>query len=95
MRARTWAGRDWVGSDMRARMTFLGRMWGFEMGARVSEYTTPESGAVDHCASMDDLVFVSVSPCGTRSVYGSQLAESGLVSPQLEGRVSWSVALSP
>lgn len=80
MRVRMWTGRDWFESGMRARMAFLGCMWGFEMGARVSEYTTSDPGAVDHCVRMDDLIFVSVSPCGTRSIYGSQLAESGLVS---------------
>ena len=40
MKAMMWTGRGWAGADMRDRMTYLGCMWAFEMGARVSEYTT-------------------------------------------------------
>lgn len=79
MKGRMWTGLSWTGRDMRARMAFLGCMWGFEMGARVSEYTTPEPGAVDHCVRMDDLTFVSVSADGTRTFFGSQLRETGLM----------------
>ena len=78
MRARMWTGRGWAGADMRERMTYIGCMWAFEMGARVSEYTTPEPGGVDHCVRLDDLIFVAVFPSGTRSLYGSELAGLGL-----------------
>ena len=74
MKARMWTGRGWTGDDMRNRMTYIGCMWAFEMGARVSEYTTPEPGGTDHCIRVDDLIFIVVSPSGTRSIYGSQLA---------------------
>ena len=87
MRVRMWDGRGWVGPDMRARMVYLGCMWGFEMGARVSEYTTPEPGAVDHCVRLDDLIFVVVSASVTRSLFGSQLVESGVAKSET-GRLS-------
>ena len=73
MKLRMWAGRGWTGADMRSRMTYIGCMWGFEMGARVSEFTTPEPGKVNHCIRVDDLIFIAVSPSGTRSLYGSEL----------------------
>ena len=74
MKTRMWTGRGWTGADMRTRMTYIGCMWGFEMGARVSEYTTPEPGNVDHCIRVDDLIFMVVSPSGTKGIYGSELA---------------------
>ena len=78
MKARMWTGRGWVGADMRNRMSYIGCMWAFEMGARVSEYTTPEPGGVDHCIRVDNLTFIAVFPSGTRSIYGSELAGLGL-----------------
>ena len=60
LRKRLWSRRGWTGLDMQARMRYLGCMWGFEMGARVSEYTKPEPGGTDHCVRTDDLTYVSV-----------------------------------
>ena len=75
MKTRMWTGRGWTGADLRDRTKYIGCMWAFEMGARVSEYTTAEPGGVDHCVRVDDLIFVAVSPNGSRSFYGSRLAE--------------------
>ena len=33
MKARMWTVRGWVGVDMRNRMSYIGCMWAFEMGA--------------------------------------------------------------
>ena len=85
MKMRMWTGCGWTGADMRDRMTYIGCMWAFEVGARVSEYTTPEPRGTDH------LIFIAVSPSGTMSLYGSELPGIG---PADEGRVdliSWSV----
>ena len=79
MKARLWTGRGWEGADMRDRMTYIGCMWAFEMGARVSEYTTPEPGGVDHCVRVDDLTFVAVLPSDTQSLRGSALTGLGMV----------------
>ena len=79
MKARLWTGCGWEGADMRDRMTYIGCMWAFEMGARVSEYTTPEPGGVDHCVRVDDLAFVAVLPSGTQSLRGSALTGLGMV----------------
>ena len=75
MKTRMWTGRGWTGDDLRDRTKYIGCMWAFEMGARVSEYTTAEPGGVDHCIRVDDLIFVAVSPGGTRTFYGSGLVE--------------------
>ena len=78
MRALMWEERKWDGVDMQLRMTYLGCMWGFEMGARVSEYTQPEPGAVDHCVRTDDLTFTIEAGDQTTRVTGSALAALGL-----------------
>ena len=41
-----WEGRGWERKDIDFRM---GCMWGYEMDARVSEYTSHEVDAEDHC----------------------------------------------
>ena len=39
MRVRLWEGLSWSDSDKEKWVRYLGCMWGFDMGARVSEYT--------------------------------------------------------
>ena len=78
MRSRLWARREWVGVDMQMRMRYLGCMWGFEMGARVSEYTKPEPGGSDHCVRTDDLTFTIESGGQVANVAGSGLTALGL-----------------
>ena len=48
-RARLWEGRSWEWGDIDARMIYMGLMWGFDQVARVSEYTSAEVAAEDHC----------------------------------------------
>ena len=79
MRKRLWEGLGWSDEDMQKRMTYLGSMWAFEMGARVSEYTRPEPGNEDHCVRTDDLSFTIETDGIARSVVGSALAKLGLV----------------
>ena len=38
-------------------MTLKGCVWGFELIARVSEYTQPEPEVTDHCMKTDKLTF--------------------------------------
>ena len=83
MRKRLWEGRGWEGVDMQARMSYLGCIWGFELGARVSEYTQPEPGGTDHCVRTDDLTFTIERADQTANIAGSALAGLGLhVSPE-------------
>jgi hypothetical protein len=79
MRTRLWTGREWNGMDMQARMAYLGCMWGFELGARVSEYTRAEPGGTNHCVRTDDLTFVIEESGQLTSVSGSTLSELGLL----------------
>ena len=48
-RAMLWEGKGWGWGDIDQRMTYVGLMWGFEMVARVSQYTSAETSAEDHC----------------------------------------------
>ena len=74
MRSRLWDGLSWNDTDKEKRMKYLGCMWGFEMGARVSEYTRAELGGSDHCVRLDDLTFIIEVPGATQTVAGSDLA---------------------
>jgi hypothetical protein len=44
VRSRLWDNLSWSDEDKEKRMTYLGCMWGFELGARVGEYTRAEPG---------------------------------------------------
>ena len=58
VRQRLWTGRTWSDNDMKPRMLYLACMWGYDLSARVSEFTKPEKGAPDHCVRVHDLSFL-------------------------------------
>ena len=58
-RVRLWEGRSWEWGDIDARMTYVGLMWGFDQVARVSEYTSAEVSAEDHCVRVWQLSFIA------------------------------------
>ena len=74
MRSRLWDHQPWTGPGLTSRMTYLGCMWGFDQSARVSEYTTPEPRAQDHCIRLDDLSFYIQTSEGVSPCVGSVLA---------------------
>jgi hypothetical protein len=82
MRARLWDGLSWCDEDKdkEKRMRYLGCMWGFEMGAGVSEYTRAEQGKSDHCIRLDDLTFLVEDPNVTQTLSGGCLAATGVLS---------------
>lgn len=71
MRVRLWVETPWFLSVPPGCLAYIGCMWGYDQSARVSEYTTPENGAEDHCIRIDDLTFVMVTGEG---IVGSALA---------------------
>ena len=75
MRQRLWVGRTWGYADLALRMTYPGCMYGFELSARVGEFTYGENGGTDHCIRTDDLSFAIETPLESRSVVGSELAD--------------------
>ena len=77
IRGRLWIDKEWDGVDLQLRMAYLGCMWGFKLGARVSEYTKSEPGDVDHCVGTDDLTFVIETVGSTRSAPASFLSSLG------------------
>ena len=57
LRAKLRAGRGWERKDIDCRMTYIGCMWGYDMDARIFEYTAHEVGNEDRCVRCSDLVF--------------------------------------
>ena len=70
LRKKMWAGRGWDRKDLDSRMTYIGCMWGYEMDARVSEYTSHEVDAEDHCVRCRDLIFTVVNGSESFQVIG-------------------------
>ena len=57
MRAVLWEGRGWGVADIDKRMSYIGCLYGYDMSARVSEYTANEVGHEDHCVRAGDILF--------------------------------------
>ena len=58
-----------------ARMLYLACMFGFELAARIGEYTKRENGGTDHCFRTYDLTFAVETASGTSDVAGSCLVD--------------------
>ena len=52
-----WDTKSWLYLDIDSRPINLAKMWAFDIGARVGEYTAPEKRAEDHCIRAGDLLF--------------------------------------
>ena len=74
MRERLWNGHSWNGTGVKSRMAYLGCIWGFDQSVRISEYTRPEPGSVDHCVRVDDLTFYMSIPSLINGIVGSELS---------------------
>ena len=70
LRDKMWEGRGWGREDIDFRMTYVGCMWGYEMDARISEYTSHEVDAEDHCVRCRDLIFCVVNGSEDTQVIG-------------------------
>ena len=79
MKTRRWTGRGWDDVDFAARMVYLGCMLGFELAARIGEYTKKENGGTDHCYRTDDFTFAVGTASGSYNVAGSGLADLDFV----------------
>lgn len=62
--------RTWSDADKKDIMVYMGCMYGYELAARLSEYTKPERGQTDHCLRTDDLSFAGKAPTGDFNVVG-------------------------
>ena len=81
-RVRLWEGKSWEWGDIDQRMTYVGLMWGFDQVARVSEYTSAEASAEDHCVSLWQLTFIIEDGVGRvqRVISGASLSkEMGMI----------------
>ena len=70
MRKKMWKGKGWGKEDIDSKMTYIGCMWGYEMDARVSEYTSHEADAEDHCVRCRDLIFTVIDNSESYQVIG-------------------------
>ena len=61
-----------------------GCMWGYDLDARVSEYTAPEKGQEDHCVRAGDLVLGATCYAGEVKIRGDNLP-SNLTAQQVYG----------
>ena len=52
-----WDAKSWLYPDIDSRALYLAKMWAFDQGARVGEYTAAEKGCEDHCIRAGDLHF--------------------------------------
>lgn len=75
-RNRLWVNKSWGWNDIDDRMVYVGLMWAFDQVARVSEYTSAETGAENHCIQLWQLSFVLAGSEGRsqRIVSGARLA---------------------
>lgn len=75
-RMRLWTNKSWDWNDIDDRMIYVGLMWAFDQVARVSEYTSAETGAENHCIQIWQLSFILAGTEGKpeRVVAGARLA---------------------
>ena len=74
--------KPWIGVQLDDRMTYMGSMWGYDIGVRISEMTAPERGCTDHNIRANEIVFMLRVPindngCDTFRIRGGdkRLAE--------------------
>lgn len=81
-----WGQLPWGPSNTESRMLYLACVYGFEMAARISEYTTAERGKTDHCVRLNDLTFTVRTNRGIENIAGGRLAALGLTAPPDQDR---------
>jgi hypothetical protein len=62
IRAKLFEGNPWTSIHLDNRMTYMGAMWGFDVGVRIGEMTAPEKGCTDHNIRADEIVFILSTP---------------------------------
>jgi hypothetical protein len=77
IRLRLWDNRSWGDDDKEKRIRYLGL--GFEMSARVSDYTGAEPGGSNHCIRLNDLTFTIETQLDTQTLSGDRMAATGAV----------------
>lgn len=65
IREKLFEGSSWTEYQLDNRMTYMGAMWGFDLGVRISEMTAPESGCTDHNIRANEIVTPIVEDGGS------------------------------
>jgi hypothetical protein len=75
IRNKLFKDSPWTSTLLDNRMTYMGAMWGFDIGVRISEFTAPETGGTDHNIRADEIVFLLSTP----------IVENGKITYRLRG----------
>ena len=81
-----WGQLPWGPSNMKSRMLYVACVYGFDLTARISEYTTAEPGKTDHCVRLNDLTFAVRMEGGIENIAGGRLAALGLTATPEQDR---------
>ena len=62
IRDRLFVNNPWEANELDNRMTYMGAMWGYDVGVRIGEMTAPENGCTDHNVRAHEIVFLLSTP---------------------------------
>jgi integrase len=62
IRDKLFVDNPWSALLLDNRMTYMGAMWGFDVGVRIGEMTAPENGCTDHNIRAGEIVFLLSTP---------------------------------
>ena len=57
-----FVNNPWEANELDNRMTYMGAMWGYDVGVRIGEMTAPENGCTDHNVRAHEIVFLPSTP---------------------------------
>ena len=62
IRDKLFVDNPWTAHLLDNRMTYMGAMWGYDVGVRIGEMTAPENGGKDHNIRANKIVFLLSAP---------------------------------
>ena len=62
IRDKLFVDNPWTAHLLDNRMTYMGAMWGYDLGVRIGEMTAPENGGTDHNIRANEIVFLLSVP---------------------------------
>ena len=62
IREKLFQDNPWTAKDLDNRMTYMGAMWGFDVGVRLGEMTAPGKNGTDHNIRANEIVFILSTP---------------------------------
>ena len=53
-----FVNNSWAGVLLDNKMTYMGAMWGYDIGVRIGEMTAPEKGCTDHNIRANEVILL-------------------------------------